>query len=51
MLVVAALGGCAAPAERAPYEGVLTGEVVDGRWVVRFPPIDVVARRGTASAE
>ena len=41
-----ALAGCASPGTpHAPYVGVFTGEVIDGRRVVRFPPIDVVGRR------
>ena len=45
-MLMAALAGCASPGTpHAPYVGVFTGEVVDGRRVLRFPPIHVVGRR------
>lgn len=45
-LLVVTLAGCAAGSTPRPeYVGVLTGEVVDGLPLVRFPSIDVVGYR------
>jgi len=45
VFVALALGGCTTAPQRPLYEGVLTGEKLDDRWVVRVPPIEVGARR------
>jgi len=39
------VAGCAELAHRPPYEGVFTGEYVDGRPLYRLPSIHVVGRR------
>jgi hypothetical protein len=53
-LLLAGLAGCASglmpasgrPAgDAAPYEGVFTGEFVDGKPLYRFPTIEVVGSR------
>jgi hypothetical protein len=45
-LLIVGLAGCASTASpAAPYVGVLTGEIVDGRPLVRFPTIEVVGSR------
>ena len=48
-LLAAAVAGCATLEGRPPYVGVFTGEIVDGRPLVRFPTIEVVARRSDAA--
>ena len=49
VLLAFALAGCATLDARPPYVGVFTGEIVDGRPLVRFPTIEVVARRSDAA--
>jgi hypothetical protein len=49
-VALAAAAGCAAPPPRPAYEGVLTGEIVDGRPLVRFPAIEVVGKRSDAAS-
>ena len=45
-LVAVALAGCASmPGAIAPYEGVFTGEYVDGVPLYRFPTIEVIGSR------
>ena len=50
-LLVVGLAGCASgltprpPADAAPYVGVFTGELVDGKPLYRFPTIEVVGSR------
>ena len=53
-LLLASLAGCAPglmpgpglpAADAAPYEGVFTGEFVDGKPLYRFPTIEVVGSR------
>jgi len=53
-LLVVALAGCASeltprpdgpPAGAAPYVGIFTGELVDGKPLYRFPAIEVVGSR------
>ena len=52
LLLAAALAGCASLDARPAYVGVFTGEIVDGRPLVRFPAIEVVGyRRGVAPAD
>jgi hypothetical protein len=53
-LLVVGLGGCASQltprpsqAEAAPYVGVFTGELVDGKPLYRFPTIEVVGSRSS----
>jgi hypothetical protein len=54
VLLIGALAGCASeltprpnlpPADAAPYVGVFTGELVDGKPLYRFPTIEVVGSR------
>jgi hypothetical protein len=54
-LVAIGAAGCAelpatSNARQAPYEGVFTGEFVDGRPLYRFPPIEVIGRRSSAAS-
>ena len=51
LLVVLPLAGCASRDARPPYVGELTGEIVDGRPLVRFPPIEVVGYRRATTSE
>ena len=53
-ILVVGLAGCASeptprpdgpPAGAAPYVGVFTGELVDGKPLYRFPTIEVVGSR------
>ncbi len=53
-LLIVGLAGCASvltprphgpPADAAPYVGVFTGELVDGKPLYRFPTIEVVGSR------
>ena len=50
-LLIVGLAGCASeltprpPADSAPYVGVFTGELVDGKPLYRFPTIEVVGSR------
>jgi hypothetical protein len=55
-LLMLGVAGCAsdltstpsrAPADLAPYEGVFTGEFVDGKPLYRFPTIEVVGSRSS----
>ena len=56
-LLVVGLAGCASeltprsdvpPAGAAPYVGVFTGELVDGKPLYRFPAIEVVGSRSSS---
>ena len=56
-LLVVGLSGCASelmprpngpPAGAAPYVGVFTGELVDGKPLYRFPVIEVVGSRSSS---
>ena len=55
-LLVVGLAGCASelaprpdgpPAGAAPYVGVFTGELLDGKPLFRFPAIEVVGSRSS----
>ena len=55
-LLLVGLAGCASeltprpdvpPAGAAPYVGVFTGELVDGKPLYRFPTIEVVGSRSS----
>ena len=55
-LLIVGLAGCASglaprpsqpPADAAPYVGVFTGELVDGKPLYRFPTIEVVGSRSS----
>jgi hypothetical protein len=57
VLLVVGLVGCASelaprpngpPAGAAPYVGVFTGELVDGKPLYRFPAIEVVGSRSSS---
>lgn len=51
-LLILGLAGCASgPATEAPYVGVFTGELVDGKPLYRFPSIEVVGSRRTVNRE
>ena len=39
------------PATEAPYVGVFTGELVDGKPLYRFPSIEVIGSRHSVSRE
>ena len=58
VLVIVGLAGCATEptprpdsptTEAAPYAGVFTGELVDGKPLYRFPTIEVVGSRSRAA--
>jgi hypothetical protein len=57
-LLIVGLAGCATEltprpgirsTEAAPYVGVFTGELVDGKPLYRFPTIEVVGSRSSAA--